>query len=344
MDTTWRMAHARCLDKAPRTIEIDGPPQANVLLRWLGVRAVPHLPCRADCDDTIRLADDMLRLGRDAGFAAEAAWMMEVLSWPVEWSALHGIAEIRTPIAKAVTRTDATAQKRVVCRRGRGYPAEGARGVVFPFRGAVAPGVRETLLAPAIVHRRDHSSHDDNGFSSEIAKRAAHRPIVERACEHFGGLPGRVLDLGCGNGVLLNTIRAANARLVPYGVDADASKIERARQMLPGFAANFYAGDMFDPDAHWPGVAFDLILLMPGRLLEVEAARGDRLRAWLRAQEGFRPSLRVRRLARQIRRPGAPLRGRRRVEHRLGPDQERPRRRSRSCGMAPPRSPGCVTA
>lgn len=205
----------------------------------------------------------------------------------MEWSALHGIAEIRTPIAKAVTRTDATAQKRVVCRRGRGYPAEGARGVVFPFRGAVAPGVRETLLAPAIVHRRDHSSHDDNGFSSELAKRAAHRPIVERACEHFGGLPGRVLDLGCGNGVLLNTIRAANARLVPYGVDADASKIERARQMLPGFAANFYAGDMFDPDAHWPGVAFDLILLMPGRLLEVEAARGDRLRAWLRAQEGF---------------------------------------------------------
>ena len=80
MDTTWRMAHARCLDKAPRTIEIDGPPQANVLLRWLGVRAVPHLPCRADCDDTIRLADDMLRLGRDAAFAAEAAWMMEVLS------------------------------------------------------------------------------------------------------------------------------------------------------------------------------------------------------------------------------------------------------------------------
>ena len=31
-------------------------------------------------DDTIRLADDMLRLGRDAAFAAEAAWMMEVLS------------------------------------------------------------------------------------------------------------------------------------------------------------------------------------------------------------------------------------------------------------------------
>ena len=32
---------------------------------------------------------------------------MEILSWPVEWSVLHGIAEIKTPIFRVISRSDA---------------------------------------------------------------------------------------------------------------------------------------------------------------------------------------------------------------------------------------------
>ena len=42
----------------------------------------------------------------------------------MSWSALHGIAEVKTPVLKASTRTDATAHEFIVRRHGRRLPAE----------------------------------------------------------------------------------------------------------------------------------------------------------------------------------------------------------------------------
>jgi hypothetical protein len=75
-----------------------------------------------------------MEVGRRAGFQQEMDWMHEILSWPVEWSALHGIAEIKTPVLKVSNNTDATAQKYVVQRPGQAYPAEGSHGLSFPFQ------------------------------------------------------------------------------------------------------------------------------------------------------------------------------------------------------------------
>ena len=61
-------------------------------------------------------------------------WLLEILSWPIEWSALHGIAEIKTPVLKASTRTDAAPCKYTVRRQGDNYPLEGIRGLNFPYR------------------------------------------------------------------------------------------------------------------------------------------------------------------------------------------------------------------
>jgi MoaA/NifB/PqqE/SkfB family radical SAM enzyme len=61
-------------------------------------------------------------------------WLSEMLSWPFEWSSLHGIAEIRTPILKIAATTDAAAHKHTVQCKGDSYPEEGAAGVVFPYR------------------------------------------------------------------------------------------------------------------------------------------------------------------------------------------------------------------
>jgi hypothetical protein len=135
VDPTWPMAVASSgRESEQRMVEIGGPPQVNILWRWMGVRAVPHLPCRSDCAASIELADQMLTVGREAGLEEEVEWMLEILAWPLEWSALHGVAVIKTPVLKVTTMTDATPHAYVVRRAGTRFPRVGARGLEFPYR------------------------------------------------------------------------------------------------------------------------------------------------------------------------------------------------------------------
>ena len=139
-DTTWPMAQATAANlNGAANLEATGPPEANILWRWMGIRAVPHLPCRFDCPPTVELGKRFIQLGRDSGFHDEMNWLLEILSWPVEWSALHGIAEIKTPVLKVSTRTDTTARRYIVRRHGDAYPKEGAQGLKFPFRPPPQP-------------------------------------------------------------------------------------------------------------------------------------------------------------------------------------------------------------
>ena len=64
----------------------------------MGARAVSHLPCRFDCEKTVALGQQLIEVGRKAGYERAMDWLLDVLSWPVEWSALHGIAELKTPV------------------------------------------------------------------------------------------------------------------------------------------------------------------------------------------------------------------------------------------------------
>jgi hypothetical protein len=135
VDPTWPMAAATAAaDPEARLIELEGPPQGNILWRWMGVRAVPHLPCRCDCAATVELADQMLRVGRETGFEEEVQWLTDILSWPLKWSALHGIALIETPVLKVTTMTDATPHTYTVRWTGTEFPREGSRGLEFPYR------------------------------------------------------------------------------------------------------------------------------------------------------------------------------------------------------------------
>src|SRR5207253_2636849 len=90
IDTTWAMAEntsSRQIDGKVRIrLPDEMPPLANILWRWLGVRAVPHLPCRFDCPASIEHGKRMLEIARHAGYAEEAEWIAEILAWPVEWS------------------------------------------------------------------------------------------------------------------------------------------------------------------------------------------------------------------------------------------------------------------
>jgi hypothetical protein len=118
-----------------RRVDIEtGSPSCNIFWRSLGIRSVPHLPCRFDCEATAALSRSFFDLAPRLGFAVEIEWLMEVLSWPVEWTALHGIAEIKTPILKISTATDATARKLTARWIGSSYPEEGVRAIRFPYQ------------------------------------------------------------------------------------------------------------------------------------------------------------------------------------------------------------------
>jgi hypothetical protein len=291
VDTTWAMAaRSAPADDAGRRIEIgaDAPFQANILWRWIGPRAVPHLPCSFACGATVDFADRLMTLGREMAYAAEMDWLEEILHWPASWSGLHGIAEIKTPVLKVSTRTDATAHEFVVRRPGRHLPEEAPAGLVFPFKTPERPGTthslafRKGLEAPIAINEEPPAWYTaDNGFNSRAAMDEAHRPIVELAVSALGSV-GTVIDLGCGNGALLRKIAEARPGVVPFGVDTDETKLEHARQLQPAFGANFVAGNMFERIPLDADTLYSLVILMPGRLLEVDESSRRQLREWLR--------------------------------------------------------------
>lgn len=316
IDTTWPMAQGvNPPSNGARLVKVEGPPEANILWRWMGIRAVPHLPCRFDCPATVQFGRQLIDLGRQHGYNREMDWLLEILSWPVEWSALHGIAEVKTPILKVSARTDATAHKYTVQRQGDRYPTVGAQGLRFPYQQPAKPlitgskGFQRGLESPiklldtnlpksqpdqlesrpepaGSVEQSPSWYVTDNGFNSLQAMDMAHRPIVELAVETLAGQAGKVLDLGCGNGALLKKIYEANSKIVAYGLEFEqrAGRIDHARLLSPDFADNFMSGNMFDSELPWPaGRRYALTLLMPGRLLEVDAGQAGWLRAKLQA-------------------------------------------------------------
>jgi hypothetical protein len=155
LDPTWPIFvdTIRATGQDPQS-PVSAPPVSNMLWRQLGLRAIPHLPCRFDCPKTGELGLRFLDAAGQAGFHDEAGWLEEILSWPVQWSALHGIAEIKTPVLKMSARTDATGNKLTVRWEGSRYPEEGPIGVAFPYKVQVAPLV---TASPAFMRGLDNT-------------------------------------------------------------------------------------------------------------------------------------------------------------------------------------------
>jgi SAM-dependent methyltransferase len=126
--------------------------------------------------------------------------------------------------------------------------------------------------------------HIDNGFTSRHAMNAQHGPLVEMAHACLVGIHGHVLDLGCGNGALLQKICKEREDLIPCGVDLNIPALEHARQLFPRFARNFEHKDIFDP-VIWSGTqCYALAILMAGRLKEAAPGRATALLACLTAR------------------------------------------------------------
>ncbi|MCK9494160.1 MAG: class I SAM-dependent methyltransferase [Dehalococcoidia bacterium] len=262
VDTTWAMV----ADPAGETVELrDIDPHNQILGRWAGYRAVPHLPCSWTCARTRLFGRLLIDLGRRRGYGQAMDWLEEALSWPYEWSALHGIAEIRSPILRIATRTDATASRYTVRIHSDHYPEAGAAGTRFPFR------TRRQLHQLA---RTAPASR--NGFTSAAAMDAAHGVLIQAAAPMVGGA-GSVLDLGAGDGTLAERIGEALGAPVRVGVEVDPG---RARAATGGVEVR--AAGIADTD-RW-AEAYDLVILMPGRLEEMTEDERRRVRYALRSR------------------------------------------------------------
>jgi hypothetical protein len=145
-DNIWPMAAQSSPGaSADRLIEVSGPPELNPFWVQAGIRLTPHYPCRFDCGQSVGLAKAFCEAGRKFGFGKSIDTALEIFRWPVEWSGLHGIAEIRTPILKIATNTDMTDLKRVIQQAGTSFPQEGARGHSFALK-PLARGHSLTVL------------------------------------------------------------------------------------------------------------------------------------------------------------------------------------------------------
>jgi len=269
VDTTWPMAQntAEKRSVSHTHVEIPEVSRCNILLRWLGPRMVFHLPCSFNCQPTVELADKFAEIARAAGLHQEMDWLEEMLSWPVEWKASNGLAEITTPVGTISTVTDATAEAyRVSYKGGAGCPKTRRRAESFPD---------DQLNEP---FRDLEWYYADNGFRSGQDMDLSHGPIVKLSAETLSRATGNVLDLGCGNGVLLKKICQPNGNLIPWGVDVSSENIVHARLLAPRFPDNFVVSDIFDDCVVWSkDHEFQLVILMLGRLTEVAEEKSEKL-------------------------------------------------------------------
>jgi hypothetical protein len=159
VDTVWAMSNRKeNLSAGEFSRLVDGPAVSNILLQSIGIRAVPHAPCSFGCRGTALLAHDLMQIAQKSGVKTEYEWLSSILSWPVEWSGLHGIAEIKTPIVKVCTPTDETGRKYTVWWKGTVAPGEGAKGLSFPFNAPRGTAPAEALVWPTSAESTLRSS------------------------------------------------------------------------------------------------------------------------------------------------------------------------------------------
>lgn len=128
-DPTWLQY---CIAE-PLTIA-EGTPETNAFLAPIGLYPA-FAPCATKCERAESLVGETMEKARSLGAAEAMRWFLGILSWPMSWSALHGIAVVQTPVCRVAYSTDSYASKYVVHRHGTQYPVEGAQGLAFPYRG-----------------------------------------------------------------------------------------------------------------------------------------------------------------------------------------------------------------
>jgi hypothetical protein len=138
------------------TLIVHGQTPMSILL-WedMGLSLFAGIPSGLTCSECGHIIQSHLNWMDTCGHGTDAEALREILSWPVEWSSLHGIEELRTPLFKlqATNWAKLYRQKHTVQIMGDGYPAEGATGLQFPYQtNAFKPVSDSAAFKKGVVH------------------------------------------------------------------------------------------------------------------------------------------------------------------------------------------------
>lgn len=118
---------------------INLKPELNPIFRSQGVQLLPHHSCSLGCEYSLtfsRKLVDIFKYTSDGDIVDKA---IQLMSWPVEWSTLHGISETLCPIQKISSKSDYYDEKRTIRLIADKYPDEGAK----PLREMLMASERE---------------------------------------------------------------------------------------------------------------------------------------------------------------------------------------------------------
>lgn len=133
-DTIWEQSAAgRAVTETVR--QVTGSAALSMMLRYAGVRAVPHLPCSWTCKRSKAQAARWGALAATRGMAEGWAAILDWLKLPASWEAYKGIAIVRTPVMRLIVNSLPCYPAYEVQWLGEGPPAVRTRGLRFPYVG-----------------------------------------------------------------------------------------------------------------------------------------------------------------------------------------------------------------
>src|SRR6516164_584184 len=94
---------------------------------------------------------------------------------------------------------------------------------------------KESAMHTEVWKRRDVAGAFLDERSVQIPDRPRQLDVLLRLLRQAPRQPGRVLDLGCGDGLLLATVLEAFPEATGQAVDFSPLMLERARQRLANF-------------------------------------------------------------------------------------------------------------
>ncbi|MEM1323168.1 MAG: radical SAM protein [Bacteroidota bacterium] len=107
------------------------PMFTNTLLNNLGISLLPKHPHRFDCPQAQAYGAEVFSRIAQPGLDG---WLAEILRWPISYTSLYGIAEVKTPVFKLIHEAPYSAEVQRLEHHGTQFPTEGARGVHLPYQ------------------------------------------------------------------------------------------------------------------------------------------------------------------------------------------------------------------
>jgi hypothetical protein len=143
----------------------------NTLALRLGFSPLPFVPCWVECDHAAVMTEATVAYARRLGYEREMDDLVELMNWPMAWSTLHGIAELRTPLFKAMWNSDSTAEHHELQLRSSCYPAEAPTGLRFPH-----PAPRRRFVSDSKRFARGLENPLDSAVDVALTRLARVRP------------------------------------------------------------------------------------------------------------------------------------------------------------------------